>query len=884
VALTDKAWYVNGGTSASLADLGSGNNAAGATVTITNATYANIPAGAYGVALVNEAGSTTAGTLSDGTNNYTLASSQTVNGTGIGMVFVCPNMSAVVSGTLTYTKHTTGTQASITAFYATGMSATAGTGSLDANVTATLSAASSSPSLTSGAATVAGDLIIGACFVQHSAAATYTQAVAASWGAGATSVTAQTRAQSSGGALIAYGKGRSQYNPTLSVTPTGVALIVIGIRASSPAANGYNAVTLWAASASHVAGDIVRQNNTVPIGNERCFVCYNSTSGTGQTGASEPAWVTTRGGLVTDNTVKWAEATGIAALNGDITNTPTWAAYRAGTAAATLGQVIQNTAGTLLLLCTVAGNMSGTGAEPSWSAYTTTGATTTDTSATWVTLGAVNKYSIWNSPHSRLLNAATTNWVQAGNSVFVSASHAEAQNLVFTGVGALGTTPLPVNYYSVNNAPGSTPPGSGDLLAGASLSTWTSINLATIGGTSVQYFNGFTFNAGTGPTASVSLYPGSGSGITAIDVVYDNCTFAIKNTNAGSAINMLSGRELTDTWNNCQVYFGNASQTIASTAKWTWRNGSGSILAAGSAVPTTLCFSNNNPAGFQTLFSGLDLSAITGTLFPQISNQQPGWNATLVDCNLGSGVTVAAAPGTYDSRVSVVSSDNGGTTYREEVYTIAGTLTTSTSIYRQGGASDGTTPVGKQITTTANSTWIWPFLSNPIGQWSGTGATSATVYGIINGSAVPNNDQIWIECEYFGSSGAPTGSFATSTKANNLAAGTPLTADSTSNWGTGVSARLNSHTYAVGAAIGIAANPNRVFFCTVSGSTSGAQPAGYATAIDGGTVTDGAATFRAGCRFSMSVNFTPQLAGYVYTTVKMAVLSTTTIFDPLVVL
>ena len=184
MALTDLAFYVNGGSPISQVDLGSGNNAAGATVTITSATYANIPAGAYGVALVSEAGSTTAGTLADtgNLNTWTLASSQTINGTGIGMIFVSPNMSAVASGTLTYTKHTTGTQATITAFYATSLSATAGTGSLNSAVTATVSAASSSPTVTSGAATVVGELIVGGCFVQHSAAAAYTQAAGATWG------------------------------------------------------------------------------------------------------------------------------------------------------------------------------------------------------------------------------------------------------------------------------------------------------------------------------------------------------------------------------------------------------------------------------------------------------------------------------------------------------------------------------------------------------------------------------------------------------------------------------------------------------------------------------------------------------------------------------
>jgi hypothetical protein len=53
--------------------------------------------------------------------------------------------------------------------------------------------------------------------------------------------------------------------------------------------------------------------------------------------------------------------------------------------------------------------------------------------------------------------------------------------------------------------------------------------------------------------------------------------------------------------------------------------------------------------------------------------------------------------------------------------------------------------------------------------------------------------------------------------------------------------------------------------------------------VDGGSVVDGSATFRAGCRFKMSVTLTspqPQIAGLLVATIAIAVGSSTVIVDP----
>jgi hypothetical protein len=177
----------------------------------------------------------------------------------------------------------------------------------------------------------------------------------------------------------------------------------------------------------------------------------------------------------------------------------------------------------------------------------------------------------------------------------------------------------------------------------------------------------------------------------------------------------------------------------------------------------------------------------------------------------------------------------------------------------------------------------------PLPEWNTVLSTNrvVTLYGVWNSASLPNNDQIWIEARYLGSALTPMGSFATETKANNLAAGTALTADSVSKWDSGLTARANTTAYVVGNTISVADNSGRVFFCTTSGTSAGSEPAGFASAVDGGSVTDGTAVFRAGTRFSLTVTLSspqPAITGYIYIYVYAALASSTFWIDPKVAL
>ena len=186
---------------------------------------------------------------------------------------------------------------------------------------------------------------------------------------------------------------------------------------------------------------------------------------------------------------------------------------------------------------------------------------------------------------------------------------------------------------------------------------------------------------------------------------------------------------------------------------------------------------------------GVDLSAYGSgtTLYSDTSGGQVSTMA-FINCKLGAGVTIATPSSIlYDQpRISVVSSDSAGTSYRTENYQKGGSQVTETSIVRAGGASDGATPISWKIVTEAFAgyvNWARPYEVLPIVAWNDkTSSVTVTIYGIWGGGAVPNNDDIWIDAQYMGSAASPLATIATLTKANGLTAGSALASDS-SSWG-----------------------------------------------------------------------------------------------------
>ena len=222
-----------------------------------------------------------------------------------------------------------------------------------------------------------------------------------------------------------------------------------------------------------------------------------------------------------------------------------------------------------------------------------------------------------------------------------------------------------------------------------------------------------------------------------------------------------------------------------------------------------------------------------------------------------------------------------GVNYGQRRYADGGSLKADPLVTRAAGASDGATAFAWQIVTTGEASWALPFESIASGKMNNvTGsALTVTVEGIANTSALPQNDEIWIDVGALTDATYPLGSIARSARANGLT--TPANyATSTAVWGGTAPTRANSTAYALGAPIALASNPGRVFFCTTAGTSNGSEPAGYASAVDGGSVTDGTAVFRAGWRFKMTASITPQMAGPISMRVQAAEPSQTWYIDP----
>lgn len=527
---------------------------------------------------------------------------------------------------------------------------------------------------------------------------------------------------------------------------------------------GYFAVAAWAASTAYSAGDLRKQTSPT-AGNERVFVCVVA----GTSGGTEPTWVLTRGAKTTDNTITWQEVTGVAGVNGDVTNTPNWTTIK--NTAVSLGQVIKRDSAASYQICTTAGT-AGNGTEPAFS--NTAGTTTTDNTVTWTSLGVVGNFTGWQAPHARLENSFGTDWGQAGNSFFISNSSAQTQGSALT-ITVPGTASSPVYVYSVTKT--TVPPTNSNVSTGASIATTgaSSINISGAG----AYWNGVTFSSGSGASlAGINTVNTSNS-----VMIYDNCVFTINNTNA-SRMNLsspTSGGSFSKFYNcTFNVADNTSGGFYAATV-----NGSveiyGGIVNVGANVPNNLF--NLMPS--TVIIDGLDISAL-GSGKTIITNTT-GANTKFIifkNCKLGASVTKANNPTLTGQKFIFINSDSGATNYTHDLYTTTGNQSVESTIVRSGGATDGVTPISWKIDTNTAPTWSVPFETLPIAVWNKItgGSITLTVYGIWGGGAVPNNDDIWMEISYLSSSSTPISTTVTTTKANTLVTATALSSD-TSTWG-----------------------------------------------------------------------------------------------------
>ncbi len=450
--------------------------------------------------------------------------------------------------------------------------------------------------------------------------------------------------------------------------------------------------------------------------------------------------------------------------------------------------------------------------EPTW--VLTKAATTTDSGVTWTEITGNSTYN-WTAPAARLtpIFNSGSSWAAGGDRVFVSSDHAETQaaTLTITSPSSTGAT-NPCTVISVSRA-GSVPPVVADITNGASVTT-TGTNTMTISGDA--YYQGVTFSCATGSSGALLTLGGA----SVFKQFYKNCGFVIGQTASGSWMTIGATGGGRFVWDNCTANFAAVGQgfNISSQSLFEWKNTASPLPGS---VPTTL-FASSGQQGM--LIRGVDLSALGSgkTICAGTSSMA---RCVFENCKLGASVTVSTMPSTtYNNTCDLINCDSGATGYRNEWYRREGTVTTETTITRTGGASDGIQAVSWKTVSNSNATVYQVLELAPISQWNILTGTSHTATIEIVSSASLNNDDIWLELEYLGSSSSPISSGGNSTVATRLTANAAVTT-STAAW-----------------------------------NSSPATPVYQ----------------------KLQVTFTPQLAGLVIARVKLAKPSTTVYVDPLI--
>jgi hypothetical protein len=227
--------------------------------------------------------------------------------------------------------------------------------------------------------------------------------------------------------------------------------------------------------------------------------------------------------------------------------------------------------------------------------------------------------------------------------------------------------------------------------------------------------------------------------------------------------------------------------------------------------------------------------------------------------------------------------DSGDTNYRILINDYFAQLSQETVLVNEG-ATDGTTRLSWKVVTTANANQVNPFYCPEMFAWNDTETTQRTVSCEIISSASLNNNEAWLEADYSADTGDPLYQKSTN-KIADLEYATPAAqASSTKIWDDLVTARANSHAYSLGDLIKSANNVGRVFICTTAGTSANSEPAGYASAVDGGAVADGVAcVFTAMYRQTLSVTLPaskPANKGFIIGTVKIGKATATVYIDP----
>lgn len=425
--------------------------------------------------------------------------------------------------------------------------------------------------------------------------------------------------------------------------------------------------------------------------------------------------------------------------------------------------------------CTTAGT--GDAAEPTWD--TTAGNTTTTGTAVFTT----RLPSTWANATVSLGKAGGGS--VAGDTVYVSHQHAETQAsaMFFSFVG---TQAAPIKVLCAND--GAEPP---TALATTATVTTTGTNAISFNNTTYAYFYGISFNAGTGAGSASLTMTGQG-------MRYEACNFSLLASGSSGRVSLSNFGGSWKTLLNCGFKFSNASQGITAGSGTTAYLDGCSLLSGGTS-PSAFFVTVGN--AYTVIIRGLDLtnasaginissSSTVCTVFDVINSRLPAsWSGSLNSFSISDG-----------SVWQMFNCDSADTNYRYRKATEYGTVQEETTLVRTGGASDGDTTISYKMVSNSSSEWPTFTLDSPklFGKRiTSTGSALTATVEILHDSATNlDDDEIWLECMYLGTSGTPLALFVDDAAADVLA--TPAAqADSSETWTTTGMANPNTQKLSV---------------------------------------------------------------------------------------
>lgn len=385
--------------------------------------------------------------------------------------------------------------------------------------------------------------------------------------------------------------------------------------------------------------------------------------------------------------------------------------------------------------------------------------------------------STWALAKATIAGAAAID--AAGDTVFVSDAHAESTAGAVTLTFA-GTPATPSRLLCGDDA--AEPP---TALTTTATVTTTSSGTLTISGSIYCY--GITFIANAETTLCAD--PGGTGNVQE----YKNCS--IQTTNAGSAGSFFFGGA-----NNYtpRLRLTDSTLKFAATGQKCWIFSAteidGGSIVSGSTTPAyVFTFGTDRTQGRLTVsgfdFSNLSSSMVlcngagvgTGLMVFRNCKLPASWSGTLITGTI-------PGPG---ARYEMHNCDSTDTNYRLWVEDYAGSTKHETTVVRTGGANDGTTDVAWKMVTSANAEYpLIPLVSPERVIWNDTTGSSKTVtVEIVHDSAGAGSgskfqdDEVWLEVMYLGTSGFPLGGWISDAKANVLATAANQ-ADSSETWTT----------------------------------------------------------------------------------------------------